>query len=156
MKSEKRKTVVGWIWAIVKNMPRFVWFVTFSGGMLLPGLWGKAFASLAGIILSLYVIDMARGMKKYVLALIFPIVGCIVMRFASGYIYLLSIDVEARKAMWRKIITVVEVFLHYCYRLIETLKGGLSLGSILANVQFVLIFVGIGVCLIYSFSRKNA
>jgi hypothetical protein len=161
MKS-KRETVRKYM-----DLPREIYFLMFFGGSFFPGLWGRAFASLAGMLLALYLLGLVRGKKGYILAVILPIVSCMIVRCVSSHVYRWITDVEARGALWRKISAIVDNAVHYGNRLFETALslGGFveffrawdaksSFGPILANMQFVLIFVGMGVCL-FSVMRKK-
>jgi hypothetical protein len=146
----------------------WVWFAMFFGGSFGPGLCGKVFASLAGIVLSLYLLSLMRGNRRYVFAVALPVLSCIFIRFFSGSVYGWIVDIEARGVMLGRVNAMVDCVVHYCERIGQTaysLWGVVeffqtwelgSLSPILENSQFVVVVFGMVLCPIMMIFRKTA
>ena len=150
------------------KLPKWAWFLCLFLGSFLPWLFGKCSAVLAGMILTLYLLDLIQGRKKYILAIVLPIVTCIFIRLASNSVYLWVVDTQAREEMSIKVNFVINSLLHYFQRIWETICGineaftGFyetkefqTLKPVAGNIQFVLILLVIGVCFIRVFRKKE-
>lgn len=148
-------------WAFLKATPGFVWFsLFFAGGFLPEDYGGKAFASLAGIVLALFLLRLVRGRKRYVVAVFLPVITCLLVRFASGGVYLCVTDVNVRGFVLGKSMVFYGAVLYYFGRLWETILSFGEVGtfaeSFWANYLFILILVGMIVCLTTVFFRKSS
>lgn len=153
----------------VRKLPRSVWFAIFFGGSFLPGSFGKISAALAGMILALYLLSLMRGGKRYVFAIVLPVMTCIVVRLASGNVYRWIVDVDARDEAVRRMYSMVNMVVHYFRRIGETVCGFRDavsgfcqtweiqcLEPIWGNIQFVLILLIMVVCVVAVFRREDA
>jgi hypothetical protein len=157
------------------RLPRPLVFGILFMCSFLPGVYGKASAALAGLVISLYVLEIMRGKKRYVLALILPALNCILVRYASHGTYTCITDNVARDAAAEK----AKVFAHYAglfagtigrygARLWETLQASWeaiiafretpslnSLAPAAEYSQFLIILLSVFVCLIAVFRNKS-
>ena len=150
------------------KLPKCVYFLILFGCSFLPGLWGKMSAALAGMIFTLYLLSLMQGIKRYVLAIVLPIITCIAVRLASSCIYGWIVDVQARQEAISKVYVLKDSLFHYCQRLFETVlcsKDAVSgfcknwefqsLYPLVECSQFILILIIMGVCMVTVFRDKE-
>jgi len=151
-----------------RKLPKFVWFMVFFGLCFLPGLLGKISATLTGMILSLYLLGLMQGKKRYVLAVVLPVIACISIRLVSNCIYGWIVDVESREEAIRKVCVVKDSVVHYVNRIYETVscfEDSVSkfhqtwefkyLKPVFENSQFILILLIMVICVISVFLDKK-
>jgi len=141
----------------------------------LPGNMGKASAALAGLVLALWLLGFFGGRVRFVLALLFPVICCLLVRLASYGIYMCMADQSAMDALAIKARhaaayagALLNALSHYVSRLWETawgLRDAVSgfaktgkaecLAPVRENAMFVVILFSILVCLASAKLRKE-
>jgi len=141
-----------------RSLPWWVWFVGFFGGSFAPGIYGKLFATMAGIALALYLLGLMRGKKRYFLGPVMPIFCCIAVRLVSGSVYMWIVHAEARRIALGKACAVRDIIVHYFARVWETILVFEGVGTffktwnfrdlepVARNIQFVVLIIGIILC----------
>jgi hypothetical protein len=84
------------------RLPRSLVFGILFLGSFLPRTYGKASAALTGLMLAMYVLELMRGRKRYILAFILPALACIVVRYSSYGVYRVVTQDAARDAAAEK------------------------------------------------------
>jgi len=158
-----------------RRLPRPLVFGILFAGSFLPNITGKASAALAGLVLALYVLGMIRGRKRYLLAVVLPVVACILVRFASHGAYMCITDSRARDAAAQKAqaaANYASVFFsttgRYASRLWETvwsvreaITGFVRTGKTQClepaadNLQFILVLLAMFVCFIAALRNRR-
>jgi hypothetical protein len=158
-----------------RRLPRPLVFGVLFAGSFLPNMAGKVFAALAGLVLALYVLSLMHGKKRYLLAIVLPVLACITVRFASHGTYMCITDSRARDAAAGKVQAAAHyaaVFFNtigrYASRLWETVwsvrdafTGFLHTGKFQClepaaeNLQFILILLAMLVCIIAVFRNRR-
>lgn len=149
-----------------RKIPKDIWFAIFFAGSFLPNIFGKVSAVFAGAVLSVFLLGFFKGKKRFVLAIVLPVVACLVVRLLSNWVYKGVVNVQFRGEIFSWMDSVWTMIVHYLRRLEEgilSLRGFVlffqtwefsELAPVWRDIQFVLMLPVMIYCLVVSVQKR--